>query len=602
VVLEQPSPGLVLWYVAPPVATVLLSLVLLGWLWQTKRDVRGVRTFALVVVTGGAIWPSLTAVHVLTTNVPVQTFIVTAEKFVGFVASALWAVFISQYTNANFHRRRWAQALLALTISGFALAWLTNPVHRLLITDVEHFATPFSFSGAVRGPVYFLLLVVLYAFVSLGLYHVARFLLAARRRAGLRIALVGLGAMSVATLNLASILQLGPISEFQYGSYGAFPFLLFTAIAVFRLRLFDIAPVARTELVESLTDPVIVVDNDGHIADYNRQATALWAELPECVGDPLSAACPELAAELTVPPTADHTATQFTLPGDDRYRHYSMRVSAVGGEDEDGTDAIGYAILLRDVTELEESRQQLEQQNERLDRVASTVSHDLRNPLNVSSGYLELVREELTARNEDELVAYLENVEDAHGRMDTIIDDVLTLARDGQTVAEPVAVDLSTVAHEAWETVETTDATLVVEQDGTLWTDRSRLRTIFENLFRNAVEHGTATATDGGTGGLTVTVTAFADDGDDTDAGFSVADDGAGIPEDARDQLFEYGFSTSDEGTGLGLAIVETMAESQGWTVTHDGEYEDGTRFVFSDVYLSPSKTAQPGSSESDGA
>jgi signal transduction histidine kinase len=477
---------------------------------------------------------------------------------------------------------------------------MTNPVHRLLMVRVEHFSTPFLFSGGVRGPVYFLLLFVLYGFVVAGFYHLVRFLLAARNRAGLRIALIGLGAMCVGTLNIMSILRLGPIAEFQYGSYGSLPFFLLTTVAVFRLRLFDIAPIARTALVESLTDPVVVVDDSGQVADYNQGATVLWPDLPDHTGDQLAVACPELAEELTIPPTATHTATRFALPGEDRYCHYSMRVSAVG--DDGDSDPIGYALILRDVTELEESRQQLEQQNEQLDNVASTVSHDLRNPLNVSAGYLELVREELQERDADELVADLEKVSNAHERMDTIIDDVLTLAREGQSVREPVAVDLSTVAREAWETVATDDATLVVEQDGRLWADRGRLRTIFENLFRNAIEHGATAATDGGTPGVTITVGAYLDaDTDSTAAGFYVADDGPGIPEDARSRLFEYGFTTSEDGTGLGLAIVETMADSQGWDVTHDDEFEAGARFVFSDVSLSPSDDSRHGGAGRDG-
>jgi signal transduction histidine kinase len=107
---------------------------------------------------------------------------------------------------------------------------------------------------------------------------------------------------------------------------------------------------------------------------------------------------------------------------------------------------------------------------------------------------------------------------------------------------------------------------MTVVDDRTLQADRSKLLTIFENLFRNAIDHCQAD--------VTVSVGA-------TEDGFYVADDGPGIPADHRDHVFEYGYTTGTEGTGLGLSIVRTMAESHGWTVELD-ESAAGARFVVS--------------------
>jgi signal transduction histidine kinase len=73
-----------------------------------------------------------------------------------------------------------------------------------------------------------------------------------------------------------------------------------------------------------------------------------------------------------------------------------------------------------------------------------------------------------------------------------------------------------------------------------------------------------------------------------TERGFYVADDGPGIPAEEADRILEYGYTTSEDGTGLGLSIVETMANSHGWTVRLDQEYEEGARFVFTDVAVDP--------------
>ncbi|WP_135365764.1 sensor histidine kinase [Halosimplex halophilum] len=227
----------------------------------------------------------------------------------------------------------------------------------------------------------------------------------------------------------------------------------------------------------------------------------------------------------------------------------------------------------------ERSRAALERQNERLDQFASTVSHDLRNPLNVASGHLQLIERKLDDLDEevDEALApHVEKVDTAHARIEEIVGDVLTLARQGRDIEETQTVDLATVARDAWATVDSDGATLSVPGTRTLAADPDRLRQAFENLFRNAVEHGPPD--DAGDGDLTVTVELTAD-------GFAVADDGTGVPPDAVDEVFEYGHTTDADGTGFGLAIVETVVEAHGWSVAVDTDYDDGARFVVSGVF-----------------
>jgi signal transduction histidine kinase len=607
-------------HLVPPVATVVLSAGMLYWLATAHRDTRGVRTFSALLVVGGVGWQLLTILHVVTTWTAFHEFVVVWEKWAGLVATILWAVFAFEYTDRPYHRRPGVQAVMGFVVVGYFLLAVTNDFHTLLFTDIVAVAEPFAFSSATRAPLYFVFLALAWGLTTFSFLLLVQHLLTTRKGAGTRVLLLGIGALSVTALNSLSVMGLGPISQFQYGSYGAFPFIVFTTLAVFRLGLFDIAPIARNTLVESLSDPVVVVDDGNALADYNREATVLWPDVPAHVGDPLATACPELAAHLgdEFPETVPETADRLTLPSDEGFRHYSVQISPVG--DRDGGDHIGYAVLLREITELEESRQHLERQNERLDRVASTISHDLRNPLSVAQGYLELLESEL---DDEQLLEYVAKVDSSTARMGEIIDDILTLTQESQQVQETAELDLSAVAREAWANVDTGESELVVERDGRLWANRSRLLTVFENLFRNAVEHGstgnrtgsgdavehgstdnrTADEPEQSTDGVTVTVSTYGPaqtreiaSAGSGQFGFVVEDDGSGIPPADSDQLFEYGFSTDDGGTGLGLSIVETMAESHGWTVELDEEYRDGARFVFSDVFIEPAAPAETGS------
>ena len=208
----------------------------------------------------------------------------------------------------------------------------------------------------------------------------------------------------------------------------------------------------------------------------------------------------------------------------------------------------------------------LERQNTQLEQFASVASHDLRNPLNVASGHLDLARE--TGADE-----HFDAVAENHDRMAAIIEDVLTLARQGTFVEATEPVSLESIAVECWEGVETGAAELVVDGETTIQADAGKLRHVFENLFRNAIEHGATSSRAQSGESLTVTV-------GPTDSGFYVADDGPGIPDDERETVFDYGYSGSD-GTGFGLAIVNSIADAHGWSVHITDSRSGGARFEF---------------------
>nr|WP_275690782.1 PAS domain-containing protein [Halorubellus sp. JP-L1] len=227
--------------------------------------------------------------------------------------------------------------------------------------------------------------------------------------------------------------------------------------------------------------------------------------------------------------------------------------------------------------ERREREARLERENERLSEFASVVSHDLRNPLTIAKGHLEV----LAAGNADD--ATVDEIAGSLDRMEQLIEDVLTLARDGEVVDDPEVVSPSTAATEAWRVIDA-DATLDVDPDlPHVSADPERLRTVFENLFRNSVEHGS-------TGSRTQSGDAV-EHGDATriavgvdGATLYVEDDGSGIPESERDDVFEHGFTTNEDGTGFGLAIVAEIADAHGWTVSLAESDDGGARFEFEGV------------------
>jgi PAS domain S-box-containing protein len=220
--------------------------------------------------------------------------------------------------------------------------------------------------------------------------------------------------------------------------------------------------------------------------------------------------------------------------------------------------------VLRNIADRKEREQRLQRQNDRLEKFTSVVSHDLRNPLNVAQGRVELVQDECDSD-------HLDDVAQAHERMETLIEDLLSLAREGKQVSEVTTVDLGDMTEGCWRSVETHTATLSLETTQIINADSNRLKQLLENLFRNAVAHG----------GEEIVVTV----GDLKDRdGFYVADDGPGIPDDERDKVFEAGYSTTDKGTGFGLNIVQEIAEAHEWEISVTDSEAGGARFEITGV------------------
>ncbi|QZY00433.1 GAF domain-containing sensor histidine kinase [Halobaculum rubrum] len=219
---------------------------------------------------------------------------------------------------------------------------------------------------------------------------------------------------------------------------------------------------------------------------------------------------------------------------------------------------VSYELFQKRATE------RIERQRDQLEEFARVVSHDLRNPLSVVQGYLDLA--EQTGEPE-----HYHRCRNALDRMESLIEDLLVLAREGEPIAETESVDVSEVAGDCWSFVETEGATLTVEIDRRITADGSRLQQLFENLFRNAIEHG---------GGDVAIRVGELPDG----SGFFVEDDGPGIPEAERGRVLDHGYSTAEDGTGFGLTIVTQIADAHGWDVTVAESDDGGARFEISGV------------------
>jgi PAS domain S-box-containing protein len=238
-------------------------------------------------------------------------------------------------------------------------------------------------------------------------------------------------------------------------------------------------------------------------------------------------------------------------------------------------DDLSYGVYT-DITEQKEREQTLQRQNERLDRFASVISHDLRNPLNAAQLRFDLIRDE--APTEHATV-----VEQNLDRMEQMIDELLTLAQSGQTVESTDTVSLRETAMEAWEHVESDESSLNIDGDASIEADRDRLLHVFENLFRNALDHNDSP--------VTIRVGPLEETNTRTTTGFFIEDNGVGVDNETRADIFEHGYTTSDDGTGFGLSIVEDIVRAHDWSIQVTDSQTGGARFEITGVKRSEHKT-----------
>ena len=476
----------------------------------------------------------------------------------------------------------------------FVLSWF-NPSNLVYTVDNAYRATEILIPagpGSIRPlvtVVFSVPLVVLGAGMVLG-----ELLRSSDRRRRVQSGIILFLIFVSATLGMSKVLDLVP-AYFDPTPIGWTVAGLLYAVSIKRYRFLQISPAAERQIMDELGDPVYVLNPNGVVAGCNEPARRTLG---------IDVGMTNAAVERHVPALdagdADAGETTVEIPVDGETRTFTRRRSEL----EYGYGADGEVTILQDVTELAAKKAELRARNDRLDEFADEVSHDLRSPLNVAVGHAQLAK---AGRDDTE---HLAEIEQALDRMNDLIGSILERAHSGRR-PDRERLSLDAVVTDAWSTVRAPGAVLEVESSRQLDADADQLLQLFENLLRNSVEHGsTGSRTQSGDSvehGSTSSQRDFradnsvehgstgsrpqADDsvdhgGDDveirvgaTDSGFFLADDGPGIPESRRQDVFERGVTYAEAGTGQGLSIVSNVVTAHGWSITVGESGTGGARF-----------------------
>lgn len=552
--------------------TLTISALASFWLAATinlRTGVPGSRGFVFLMI-AIAEWSLASMGHWLADSVEMKLAWAQVQ-YVGIVsAPPLWWTFASEYGGVSWARRR--TVVLATWIIPFitlALA-VTNPLHQAIWTDVS--LTPNG--GAIYHHGWWFWIAASYNYVLLlgGSVVLAR---AVRRSPLYRSQCIAL-VLAVLIPWIANVLYITGLSPIPGVDPTAPAFALagvLIAWALFRNRLFDLVPVARDQLIESLSDAVIVLDSDRRLLDMNAAARRLSSDSPSWLGQRVDRILPFLSGM-----ALDTQASGVTLPvhvgGEQRW--YDLRVMRVGAA---AGRFVAWVALLRDVTDQRkaeaehaafEKRVQEQQKRESLSVLAGGLAHDFNNLLAGIMGNADLLAMQMSPVSEmgSSVGAILLGAQ----RAADIVSKMLAYAGERHGASE--MVDLDVVMREMLDLLQASVArhcTLnYTGQPVTIFADPVQVRQVAMNLIINASE-----AVDESTGVIDVsvgsgTLTAEAIGAmrstdavtPGTYAYLEVRDNGQGMDDLTLSKIFTPFFTTKPGGHGLGLAAVQGIVRS----------------------------------------
>jgi signal transduction histidine kinase len=534
------------WPALGSIASGLIAVGFLGYLWPHRKQPGATLFMAMI---GAVILWTVSYGVALVTFEPTLRFLLEIPIWLGTTfTSLLFFAFALEYTGRKDAVRSLPMLGGVGLMLGFVALIATNPQHNLVWQNYRIEPSFGVATVAYTTEAWLLLIMLVLMLLTAGAILVLVDTFASYgplyRYQTLAVAI---SPLPVIPGILLWLFQVGPAPYLNLAPL-LFPLhLALDMYAFFRRNMFELTPADRRAgdrtAIDDLGIGVLIVDDEQRIINANETAAGIFGRSKRALlGSPLGRIDDDIALAV-----ADQRLTRGEGAG---RREYAVTASPIT----DSADtAVGHTVTLQDIT----AERQREQRLAVLNRV---LRHNLRNDLNVATGYLDIVREQT------------EN--DEHRRMlETAARNtasVITLGEKARTVERTLEGDSR--GEESIELAALLDALvaeLLESHDGhvdtdvpaalTVRCDRQLLESVCGNLVENALEHGGREPRVG--------VEARATDGT---LRLVISDTGPGIPEHEL-RVIEQGEETDlEHGSGIGLWLVEWGATALGGTVSYE--------------------------------
>ncbi|CAG0936546.1 Sensor protein FixL [Thermoflexales bacterium] len=511
--------------------------------------------------------------------------------FIATVAVA-WLAFALQYSAHS----RWLTpgrfwpffVIPAITI---VLTW-TNDSHHLLWTAYRFIPVNnlLAINITTYGPWFWVHILYSYALILLGagliIQQNSRSFRLYRQQSGWMI----VAALLPIVVNASYVMRWFPGMNKDYTPVSFALAAVIFAVAMTRYHLFDLKPVARDAVIDSLSDAMLAIDPRGRIVDLNPAAQAL-------IGIPSNLIIGQPAADVLNPwrdlleRYRDRTELrdEITLHHDGTDHTYDLQVSPLLSRQQ---QPAGRLVVLRDMTarkqaeaELREYTAKLEARNEELDAFAHTVAHDLKDPLAALIDYSLELKLHLRNMPAEEIDAALDKIARGGEKMSAIVDALLLLSQVRQIEeADLTPLDMSTIVAGALERLSTLKANCHAEVElperwPTALGHGPWVEEVWVNYLSNAFKYGGSAPRIE----LNAREQPSGAHNQRSMVRFWVRDYGPGLTPEQRAELFAplSQVRTSPEGHSLGLSIVQRIVTRLGGEVGVASQPGRGSLFWF---------------------
>lgn len=385
--------------------------------------------------------------------------------------------------------------------------------------------------------------------------------------------------------NIAYIFRLLPYSEIDWTpvTYTSTAILIF--ISIEKYNLFELTPMAKDLLFQSMRNPVIVLNNNLIISDYNPSAKDLFG-LQNSVGEDISKYISDIKTETIS--KENHKNIQIQKNDKSSTCWFDLSISTIYmGKNK----AIGHLLLFNDITEtkdfqhkITESENQLRVLNASKDKFFSIIAHDLRGPFNGIIGLSEILLADIRHLSTDEISRYIASIHRAGKTGHELLVNLLEWSRMqiGSIEFKAKFIDLRKETTKIIELLENQaynkniSIELCAPNQVETFADQNMLDTILRNLISNAIKFTPKQ------GHISIEI----EDKEDL-IEYRVKDSGLGIKPDIINRLFKIDEKVmqdgteKEKGTGLGLLLCKEFIEKHKGKIWVQSEEGKGSVFSF---------------------